>query len=105
MSELPPIDDLRLPADALICYYLFANGQGIAKNIADATNRTREYTATRLRALESDHGLVEPVGPATGVVTLTPAGVTFADEIAADYILPDQREAIESVTRYTVSWD
>lgn len=97
-------EDLR-PADLLILYYCYVNGQGPTPHIADAIARNADYTSTRITKLEGKWNLLERVGSETGPVTLTPDGLALIEPVADCYLLPDQRERIQSATDYSVTWE
>lgn len=104
MAERVSPNDLR-PADILILYYCFANGQGTTENIATTISRNRAYISDRISNLIDD-ALLERVGNENGPVTLTvPAGLELIDEIAETHILPDQRVEIQNATPYSTSWN
>ena len=106
VSDTVPHDDLRLPADALILFYLYANGQGQPLTIAASISRKANYVTQRISKL-LDLELIARVEckSESGPVTLTSDGVEAAEHfVANDYILPEQRREIESATPYSVSW-
>ncbi|ELY73218.1 hypothetical protein [Natrinema pallidum] len=97
-------EDLR-PADLLILYYCYANGQGPTPHIADSIARNADYTSTRITTLIEEWNLLKRVGSETGPVTLTQDGLELIEPVADCYLLPDQRERIQSATEYSVSWE
>lgn len=95
--------DLR-PADLLILYYCYSNGQGATENIATTISRNRAYVSDRISQL-ADWDLVERVGNETGPITLTvPDGLELIASVEETYILPDQRREIDAATPYSVTW-
>lgn len=96
--------DLRLPADMLILYYVYVNGQGTPGAIADVIDRNPDYIATRTRALLDDWNLLERLGTERGPVTLSNEGLAFVREHHENSILPRDREAIDDATDYSVRW-
>jgi len=97
-------EDLR-PADLLILYYCYVNGQGPTPHIAAAIARNADYTSSRITKLEDDWGLLARVESETGPVTLTQDGLELIEPVADAYILPKQRERIQSATDYSVTWE
>jgi len=93
------------PADLLVLYYCYTNGQGTTENIADAVARNTNYLSGRITKLEDEWGLLERVGNPTGPVTLTQDGLELIEPVADSYVLPKQRERIQSATEYSVSWE
>ncbi|ELY68855.1 hypothetical protein [Natrinema versiforme] len=103
MTDRVAPTDLRLPADMLILYYCYVNGQGMPGAIAATIERNPDYIATRTRSL-LETPLLERVVGETGPVTLTEAGVDFVAEHESDSILPRDREPIDAATDYSVTW-
>lgn len=104
MAERVSPADLR-PADILILYYCFTNGQGATENIATTISRNRVYVSNRISQL-SEWELIERVGNENGPITLTvPKGLELIESVEETYIMPDQREEIQSATPYSVTWD
>ena len=96
-------NELR-PADLLILYYCYRNGQGATENISMTISRNRAYVSDRISAL-ADRGLVTRVGNETGPITLTEAGLDLIADVAHIHLLPEQRQTIDEATDYSVTWD
>lgn len=104
MADSVAPNELR-PADILILYYCYTNGQGTTENIATTISRNRAYVSNRISQL-SDWDLLERVGNDNGPITLTvPTGLELIASVEDSYIMPDQRKDIQSATPYSVSWD
>lgn len=100
-----PVDPNTLrPADILILYYLYVNGQGTARTIATTISRNRSYVSDRISKL-IDKDLIDRVGDANGPVSLSPAGLELIRSVADTHVLPEQREDIQAATPYSVTWD